>query len=76
MRKLLLTSVDNVDIENHRLIDENKIFYVNFDNHVKVDIYNTVKKEIRKIDISKISLFEHRLLFNDKQYFICSMLSH
>lgn len=75
MRILTLTEINNVDMENRCVIDNSKVFIMNFNDHDSISVFDVVKNEQISIDISDVSLYANRLVMNEKLYHILHMLS-
>lgn len=75
MRILTLTEINNVDMENRCVIDNSKVFIMTFNDHDIISVFDVIENERITIDIENVSLYDNRLIINEKLYHILHMLS-
>lgn len=68
--EMTLTSENNVDTIYNRMIDESKSFIVVRDWKDIIDVFDTKDSTYKKVKVSNISLFNHRVVFGGDKYLI------
>lgn len=72
---MLITPVSNINEETNCVVDTTKMAIKVFDWNVDITIFNMKYNRIETIKAKDVSLFDHRLIFNNETHKIIKMLS-